>query len=83
MTEPDFRMKKDAGALAALVQEMREQQPEKHTFELVVEQNWQTALQKLQQLTGETDLGVVTGTLYLIADVRSRILYNSDSEKGW
>ncbi|WP_138752405.1 bifunctional folylpolyglutamate synthase/dihydrofolate synthase [Paenibacillus sinopodophylli] len=83
LTEPDFRMKKDADALAALVQEMREQQPEKYTFELIVEQNWQAALQKLQQLTGETDLGVVTGTLYLIADVRSRILYNSDSEKGW
>jgi dihydrofolate synthase/folylpolyglutamate synthase len=83
VTEPDFRMKKEAPALAELVQEMREQQPDKYTFELVVEQNWQQALQKLQQLTGETDLGVVTGTLYLIADVRSRILYNSDSEKGW
>ncbi|CAM4194883.1 dihydrofolate synthase/folylpolyglutamate synthase [Paenibacillus endophyticus] len=83
LTEPDFRMKKDAAALADLVQEMRQQLPEEHAFELVVEQNWQAALQKLQQLTGETDLGVVTGTLYLIADVRSRILYNSDSEKGW
>ncbi|MGO4546205.1 folylpolyglutamate synthase/dihydrofolate synthase family protein [Paenibacillus sp. 2TAB23] len=83
LTEPDFRMKKDAAALAELVQEMRQQLPEEHAFELVVEQNWQAALQKLQQLTGETDLGVVTGTLYLIADVRSRILYNSDSEKGW
>ena len=83
VTEPDFRMKKAAPALAELVQEMRNQQPDKHFFELVVEQDWQTALQKLQQLTGEADLGVVTGTLYLIADVRSRILYNSDSEKGW
>lgn len=83
MTEPDFRMKKEARALADLVLEMQQQQPDKYRFELIVEQNWQTALQKLQQLTGETDLGVVTGTLYLIADVRSRILYNSDSEKGW
>lgn len=83
LTEPDFRMKKDAVALAELVSEMRQQQGMQHAFELVVEQNWQAALQKLQQLTGETDLGVVTGTLYLIADVRSRILYNSDSEKGW
>lgn len=82
VTEPDFRMKKEARALADLVREMQ-QQPDKYRFELIVEQNWQTALQKLQQLTGETDLGVVTGTLYLIADVRSRILYNSDSEKGW
>ncbi|WP_419872181.1 bifunctional folylpolyglutamate synthase/dihydrofolate synthase [Candidatus Pristimantibacillus sp. PTI5] len=83
VTEPDFRMKKEASALAELVHEMRQQQPDKYAFELVVEQNWHTALQKLQQLTGETDLGVVTGTLYLIADVRSRILYDSDSEKGW
>ncbi|WP_141504147.1 bifunctional folylpolyglutamate synthase/dihydrofolate synthase [Paenibacillus luteus] len=83
VTEPDFRMKKEARALADLVLEMKQQHPDQHAFELIVEQNWQTALQKLQQLTGETDLGVVTGTLYLIADVRSRILYNSDSEKGW
>lgn len=83
VTEPDFRMKKEARALADLALEMQQQQPDKYRFELIVEQNWQTALQKLQQLTGETDLGVVTGTLYLIADVRSRILYNSDSEKGW
>jgi dihydrofolate synthase/folylpolyglutamate synthase len=83
LTEPDFRMKKEARALADLVLEMKQQHPDQYTFELVVEQNWQTALQKLEQLTGETDLGVVTGTLYLIADVRSRILYNSDSEKGW
>ncbi|MNW05171.1 hypothetical protein D3C71_2013770 [compost metagenome] len=62
---------------------MRAQQSDDHSFELIVESNWQKALQTLQQLTGETDLGVVTGTLYLIADVRSRILYNSDSEKGW
>ncbi|MGM0879995.1 MAG: bifunctional folylpolyglutamate synthase/dihydrofolate synthase [Bacillota bacterium] len=83
VTEPDFRMKKEATALADLVREMRQQRPDEYSFELVAEQDWQTALQKLQQLTGETDLGVVTGTLYLIADVRSRILYNSDSEKGW
>lgn len=83
VTEPDFRMKKEARALADLVLEIKQQHPDQYAFELVVEQNWQTALQKLQQLTGETDLGVVTGTLYLIADVRSRILYNSDSEKGW
>ncbi|NIK75976.1 dihydrofolate synthase/folylpolyglutamate synthase [Paenibacillus castaneae] len=83
VTEPDFRMKKDANAMADLVREMCQQQPDKYSFELVVEQDWQAALKKLQQLTETTDLGVVTGTLYLIADVRSRILYNSDSEKGW
>lgn len=83
MTEPDYRMKKEASALAALVSEMMEEQAPARRFELIVEPDYRVALQKLQQLTGETDLGVVTGTLYLIADVRSRLLYNSDSEKGW
>ncbi len=83
VTEPDYRMKMEAAALAELINDMREQQSPEHRFELVVEPNWQTALQKLQQMTGDADLGVVTGTLYLIADVRSRLLYNSVSEKGW
>jgi len=80
VTEPDFRNRLKAEALAALI---NEETPEGASFELIVEPDWQAALHKLQQITGETDLGVVTGTLYLIADVRSRILYNSDSEKGW
>lgn len=79
LTEPQYRMKKDASQLAEIVQELRGQ----HAFELIIEPDWQAALSKICKLTGETDLGVVTGTLYLIADVRSRILYNSDSEKGW
>ncbi|MCA0755281.1 bifunctional folylpolyglutamate synthase/dihydrofolate synthase [Paenibacillus sp. N4] len=83
VTEPDYRMKKEAPALAELVQEMRAAEPDELHFELIVERDWQEALKKLQQVTGEADLGVVTGTLYLIADVRARILYNSDSEKGW
>ena len=34
--------------------------------------------------TNESDLAVVTGTLYLIGRRSSRImLYNMDSEKGW
>jgi dihydrofolate synthase/folylpolyglutamate synthase len=80
VTEPDFRNKLDAELLADLV---REEKSEEHSFELIVEKDWREGLRKLQQMTGETDLGVVTGTLYLIGDVRSRILYNSDSEKGW
>lgn len=83
LTEPDYRMKKEVNALADLVREMRQQQPNEHSFELVVEKDYRVALKKLQQLTGENDLGVVTGTLYLIADVRSSILFNSESEKGW
>jgi len=81
VTEPDFRKAMPASSLAELVQSMREKAG--HSFELVVEPDWKQALQRLQALTGETDLAVVTGTLYLIADVRSRLLYNKDSEKGW
>ncbi|MBH5317163.1 bifunctional folylpolyglutamate synthase/dihydrofolate synthase [Paenibacillus sp. GSMTC-2017] len=83
LTEPDYRMKKEAQELAEIVQGMRKDIPNAKPFELIVEKDWKQALNKLQQLTGDGDLGVVTGTLYLIADVRSRLLYNSDSEKGW
>ncbi|MFF2092049.1 bifunctional folylpolyglutamate synthase/dihydrofolate synthase [Paenibacillus sp. NPDC058174] len=80
VTEPDFRNKCEAGSLADLI---RSERSESHAFELIVEPDWRAALEKLQQLTGDDDLGVVSGSLYLIADVRSRILYNSESEKGW
>lgn len=83
LTEPDYRMKMDARDLAEIVRKMRQEMPDGKPFELVVEKDWKQALQKLQQITGSKDLGVVTGTLYLIADARARLLYNSDSEKGW
>ncbi|MCU6711085.1 bifunctional folylpolyglutamate synthase/dihydrofolate synthase [Paenibacillus sp. J5C_2022] len=83
VTEPDYRMKQDADELARLAEEMRESWSPAPSFQLVVAKDWKEALNKLQEATGETDLGVVTGTLYLIADVRSYMLYNSDSEKGW
>ncbi|MFD1957660.1 bifunctional folylpolyglutamate synthase/dihydrofolate synthase [Paenibacillus thailandensis] len=80
VTEPDFRGKMDAAALAGIINSER---MEGQTFELIVEPDWRVALNKLQTLTKEGDLAVVTGTLYLIADVRSFILNNKDSEKGW
>ncbi|WP_240644138.1 bifunctional folylpolyglutamate synthase/dihydrofolate synthase [Paenibacillus paeoniae] len=83
LTEPDYRMKMEAQDLAAIVQELRQNLQGGKPFELVIEKDWKQALQTLQQVTGSSDLGVVTGTLYLIADVRARLLYNSDSEKGW
>lgn len=83
VTEPNYRMKKSANELAELIQDLRQQTPGSRPFELIVEKDWQAALGKLQQLTGDADLGVVTGTLYLVADVRSSLLYNSESEKGW
>ncbi|MBM7563787.1 bifunctional folylpolyglutamate synthase/dihydrofolate synthase [Paenibacillus sacheonensis] len=81
VTEADFRKALPASSLATLVQELREE--EGYSFELIVEPDWKQALARLQQSTGKADLAVVTGTLYLIADVRSKLLYNTDSEKGW
>lgn len=83
LTEPDYRMRLEAQDLADIVQELRSSMPELSSMEIVIEKDWQQALNKLQQITGEKDLGVVTGTLYLIADVRSRLLTNSVAEKGW
>ncbi|RAP77857.1 bifunctional folylpolyglutamate synthase/dihydrofolate synthase [Paenibacillus montanisoli] len=81
VTEPDFRKALPAQELAELVQEVRDSVG--RSFELIVEPNWKLALERLKSLTGADDLAVVTGTLYLIADVRSQLLYNKDSEKGW
>lgn len=81
VTEPDFRKAKSAEELALLVQEMQGEIGS--AFELIIEPNWKKALDRLEQLTGNADLAVVTGTLYLIADVRSQLLYNTESEKGW
>lgn len=83
LTEPDYRMKMEAEDLAEIARELRQEMSDGKPFELIVEKDWKQALHKLQQLTGNRDLGVVTGTLYLIADARSLLLYNSDSEKGW
>lgn len=81
VTEADFRKAMPASSLAALVQELREEAG--YSFELIVEPNWKQAIERLRTSTREADLAVVTGTLYLIADVRSQLLYNKDSEKGW
>ncbi|WP_274649946.1 bifunctional folylpolyglutamate synthase/dihydrofolate synthase [Paenibacillus humicola] len=81
VTEPDFRRAMPAEELAEIAVALREELG--CSFELIVEPNWKQALRRLLSLTGGGDLAVVTGTLYLIADVRSHVLYNTDSEKGW
>jgi dihydrofolate synthase/folylpolyglutamate synthase len=81
VTEPEFRKAMPSEALAEIAAELREETGLR--FELIVEPNWKQALRRLQTVTGEADLAVVTGTLYLIADVRSHLLWNTDSEKGW
>lgn len=82
ITEPDFRRKMDAAEFAKVVDSMVLQlciQP----IEMFIEPDWKKALEQLKTITGPDDLAVVSGTLYLIADVRSWLLYQSNSEKGW
>ncbi|MWC28740.1 bifunctional folylpolyglutamate synthase/dihydrofolate synthase [Paenibacillus sp. MMS18-CY102] len=81
VTEPDFRKKMDAASLASIVREVASE--EGLAVEVIVEPDWRAALDKLEKLTAHGDLGVVTGTLYLISDVRARLLHITDSEKGW
>ncbi|WP_379130823.1 bifunctional folylpolyglutamate synthase/dihydrofolate synthase [Paenibacillus sp. sgz500958] len=82
LTEPDFRKKMDAENLRGIVESLRKKYAKEH-LEIIVEHDWGKALQLLKARTSEDDLAVVSGTLYLIADVRGAILQQPDSEKGW
>lgn len=81
VTEPDFFKKADADSLAELARNTLEGLNK--TIDVTVEPDWKTALGLLTERTGTEDLAVVTGTLYLISDVRSWMLYRKDSDKGW
>lgn len=82
LTEPVWHKKEEAAKLAelaaSLIQEMG--LPD---IEIIVEPDWKAALELVKSKTAENDLAVVSGTLYLIGDVRSWILHQTDSEKGW
>jgi len=80
-TQPDFRNPLPAERLAAIVEE--ELAAIGRRAEVRTERDWKKALEQLKASTGPADLGVVTGTLYMISDVRSWLLYGTDSEKGW
>ncbi|KWX79984.1 folylpolyglutamate synthase [Paenibacillus riograndensis] len=82
LTEPDFRKKMDAEDLQAIAERLREKYA-KENLVIKVEHDWGQALQLLQSITAEQDLAVVSGTLYLISDVRSTLLRQPNSEKGW
>ncbi|WP_114497142.1 bifunctional folylpolyglutamate synthase/dihydrofolate synthase [Fontibacillus phaseoli] len=82
LTEPDFRRKLDAEALYDLVQELKDAKA-KPELDIIVERDWRKALSLLESRTEREDLGVVTGTLYMISDVRATLLHQTDSEKGW
>jgi dihydrofolate synthase/folylpolyglutamate synthase len=83
ITEPDFRKKLASSELAGKVDELLVSGITERQIEIVIEPDWKTALRRLKQMTEPGDLAVVSGTLYLISDVRSWILYQTDSEKGW
>ncbi|NOV04065.1 bifunctional folylpolyglutamate synthase/dihydrofolate synthase [Paenibacillus planticolens] len=81
ITEPDFHKKGDASMLAELARELLHDM--NREVDIVVERDWKRALELLTSRTEQDDLAVVSGTLYLISDVRSWITYQTDSEKGW
>ncbi|MNM62713.1 Folylpolyglutamate synthase [compost metagenome] len=82
LTEPDFRRAMEAQNLYELVQQLRDTAA-KPNLEVIVERDWKAALELLKSRTEREDLGVVSGTLYLISDVRAALLHQTDSEKGW
>ncbi|MCQ4088177.1 folylpolyglutamate synthase/dihydrofolate synthase family protein [Saccharibacillus sp. JS10] len=82
LTEPDFRKKMDAYALAEIVEGLRSIYAKDH-LQITVQPDWQKALTEFKTLIGPDDLGVISGTLYLISDVRAQLLHQADSEKGW
>ena len=81
VTEPDFFKKAEVGSLAELARSTLGELDK--TIDVTVEPDWKAALALLTERTGADDLAVVTGTLYLISDVRSWMLYRKDSDKGW
>ncbi|PYI52217.1 bifunctional folylpolyglutamate synthase/dihydrofolate synthase [Paenibacillus flagellatus] len=81
VTEPDFFKKAEAETLAELARTTLAELNK--TMDVTVEPDWKKALQMLMDRTGSDDLALVTGTLYLISDVRSWMLYRKDSDKGW
>lgn len=84
ITEPDFHKKMKASELAEVAERLRPELggPKR----IVVEPDWRKGLDALQASAADGSgrtLAVVTGTLYLIADVRSWLLHQTKSEKGW
>ncbi len=85
ITEPDFHKKMNADELAAVAARVAAELDLSPT--VIVEPDWRRALELLlgaSSSAGDANvLNAVTGTLYLIADVRSWLLQGTKSEKGW
>jgi len=82
ITEPDYHKKLPAGELFRQAEEWLARFPG-HRPVVTLEPDWKKALEKLLDETGKDDLALVTGTLYMISDVRSWVIGRSESEKGW
>ncbi|WP_438434342.1 bifunctional folylpolyglutamate synthase/dihydrofolate synthase [Gorillibacterium sp. sgz500922] len=80
-TEPDYHKKLQAAALAEKADRILRELD--LAPKVSVHSDWKTALDALLAECEEGDLAVVSGTLYLISDVRSWVLHRSESEKGW
>jgi dihydrofolate synthase/folylpolyglutamate synthase len=81
LTEPDFPKKADAYQLAKVAQTIIDEA--QLQVQVIVQPNWQLALQQVRTFQDPDDLLVVTGSLYLVSDVRASLLNQSASEKGW
>jgi dihydrofolate synthase/folylpolyglutamate synthase len=81
ITEPDYDRRMDSERLLRIAEDAAHGMG--RTVEIIREPDWRRALDKLQALTGPEDLAVVTGTLYLISDVRSRFFHRAETDKGW
>lgn len=81
VTEPDFHKKMDAKNLYSLAKQLAQEL--ELSIDIMLEPSWKKALERLTERIAPDDAGVVSGTLYLISDVRSWILHHSESEKGW
>jgi dihydrofolate synthase/folylpolyglutamate synthase len=81
LTEPNFHKKGNASQLAELAHPVLSELGRQ--VEVIIEPNWKLALDALISRTEQDDLAVVSGTLYLISDVRSWITNQTTSEKGW
>jgi dihydrofolate synthase/folylpolyglutamate synthase len=80
ITEPAFRNKMPANELYHLAQQVIMENDLQ--AKVYLKPDWREALQFLSEMTSKDELAVVSGTLYLISDVRSWILYKVDSYKG-
>ncbi|MUG69112.1 bifunctional folylpolyglutamate synthase/dihydrofolate synthase [Paenibacillus validus] len=82
LTEPNWHKKASAADLAAIARTMLAELG-RDQVEVIIEPDWKTAFERTKELTAQDDLAVVSGTLYLMGDIRSWIKHQSDSEKGW